>query len=65
MGTGSPFIAAFKDMASVIPLPWEMAEKDDTAISLPCGDSVCDGTSVPVNVFANSTKLAFFSFLRF
>jgi hypothetical protein len=51
----SPCMAAFNDMACVRPLPREMAENEDTAISPPNGDNVCDGTSAPVNVFAVAT----------
>lgn len=61
----SPCMAAFNDMACVRPLPREMAEKEDTAISPPDGDNVCDGTSAPVNVFAVATCQQLIAFPKY
>ena len=36
--------------------PRGIAEKEGMAMSSPVGERVCDGTSLPVNVFAGSVS---------
>ena len=37
--------------------PRGMAEKEGMAMSSPVGERVCDGTSLPVNVFAAKVNI--------